>query len=80
MEKFEVDGKVELVKIYPDGTEYCVSSGYILSHPIVGNQACVGSLSSRDGMTTSLVQEVEETKDYIMFKTLNSLYVIRNIK
>jgi len=87
-------GKKRLVKIAGD-EEWGVASGYMicLVAPEDGDESSinllkldrcvmVGSLSSRDFMRTSLVQEIVEHNvkgNYVVFATLNSLYRIEDL-
>ena len=55
-------GKVKLIKVFPDGTEKCMDSGYVKRWG-VGESIYVGSISSGNGWFTTPMQSYEQISD-----------------
>lgn len=78
MNTFDRTKNIELVKVTEKETPMC--TGYIDIFPVVGGGCRIHV--TKGWMTyyrTSTILEVEETDKYVLFKTINSLYIIRRI-
>lgn len=84
--KIHPDGREEFkeggarVEAHKYNEETHLHEGVVGNKPIVGTSLLVGSVTARSysksdyWLTTEITEIVEETNEYVLFKTLNSTY------